>query len=1494
MLPRMTICSDAHKGRCKISSPAKWRVIQIGSVFIVRLFIIGEKANAIKPMYPRIYFCFIALLIPAATAVAATVNVINVTGLVIAVNSGAVGDTINIAAGTYELSAALTPKAGMTIKGAGIGLTVLTNAASWSPATTKLPDYGVQTSEIEPTAYLFSLTSGTHNITISDLTLTGPVLHGALYGNDNDNLHLYNLRLVDFRWCGVRIFRNDRARIHDNEFIDTGGHWNAGVSATSGGIAGGGIYATYMYASEIWNNRFSRVKTGTGNQFSYYGIKGRQARSTRIHHNTINVNFSIELPFENDDTVEIDHNILKGVVSVPKSGGGPVPVGGYTFRIHHNYFTTPYSIEFVRNGIEINHNLFDFPTAGNQSNLISGFDTAAARGPGPVSFHNNLIKNPGRGVYWVEGALNNVEFRNNHIIANVTSPANNEGLFGFKGTSSTSGSVTYPACDFSTITIKDNIIEAIGQSRKLVRNTASNGANIQNNTLTNISDTANYPNPDTGTPRGPTAPLLFTCGVNSESIVDQWVLSRAPDQGPEFRWTFDETNGATVPGRGSRTLPLTLTGSPALNPSGQLNSALELNGTTQFAQAADDSDLDKTSQLTLSLWVRPANLNGAAQFLVSKRVAANDQQAYSLYFSTGNKLFLDLDGNGNSFSTNTVFQNNIWYHITAVYDGTLAEAQRAKIYVNGVLDVTAAETSATLPASTAPLFVGIANASGTAFTSGRLDDLRIYRTALSASEVANLATNLPAAATNFAATSVNPTAISLTWTDNSANETAFILERKATLGGIYEKIAVLPANTTSYQNTGLLPNPGYYYRLTATNLVGDSATSAEASVTFPGTTFANGLSADTYARGGTYAATNYGTATTLDTKIDTADFTRESFVKFNLTALQDSATTTLVLSCTAVGTAAPKNSLIQCATAWTETGLNWNSRPATIGSALGTWTAVLNTEARINITALVLAARAAGETEIAFKIYSPTNVGTAGNASYASRENTTTALRPRLETLVYLPSAPTNLTAVASGTTAINLTWTDNAINETGFTLERKTGSGGTYAAVTPVPAANATSYSDTGLSINTTYTYRLTATNAAGSSSASAGASATTDGAPPNITQQPANTSVAAGQSATFTTTATGTPAPTFQWKLNGVNISGATGNSYSTPATIAADDGASYTVVASNSQGTVTSNAAILSIRAQTLSEWENTYFSFTDLADPAKEATVWGINADPDSDGLANLIEYATNTSPTADTLASPAVLSIESDRLVLAFTRLNPATVDYQVEASSNLTTWTAIATLLTGNTTWAVTGSVTEAGTGATRTVKITDDVTLTSSPARFLRLRVSKPSSTVVSYPAIPLTQALVSAYGTGQDGSGGKPTSGTVASDKRSITLTGNAWKKHPYLYTVTAATLLEFTVSGTNNGEIIALALDNDTTNTNNRRAFIFGGSDRNNTSHNPWSWKLSSSYYTVNSGPGTYVIPVGTYFTGAVTNLGFIADDDALAAINITVSEIKLYEP
>lgn len=86
---------------------------------------------------------------------------------------------------------------------------------------------------------------------------------------------------------------------------------------------------------------------------------------------------------------------------------------------------------------------------------------------------------------------------------------------------------------------------------------------------------------------------------------------------------------------------------------------------------------------------------------------------------------------------------------------------------------------------------------------------------------------------------------------------------------------------------------------------------------------------------------------------------------------------------------------------------------------------------------------------------------------------------------------PTNLVAAAVSGTQINLTWTDTTTTETGFRIERKAGAG-SFAEITTV-GANVTSYSDTGLTPNTDYTYRIRSYVSEGASAYSNEALATT-----------------------------------------------------------------------------------------------------------------------------------------------------------------------------------------------------------------------------------------------------------------------------------------------------------------------------------------------------------------------------------------------------------------
>jgi hypothetical protein len=104
------------------------------------------------------------------------------------------------------------------------------------------------------------------------------------------------------------------------------------------------------------------------------------------------------------------------------------------------------------------------------------------------------------------------------------------------------------------------------------------------------------------------------------------------------------------------------------------------------------------------------------------------------------------------------------------------------------------------------------------------------------------------------------------------------------------------------------------------------------------------------------------------------------------------------------------------------------------------------------------------------------------------------------------------------------------------------------------------------------------------GSGSSSKTTTSGSDPSAPTISTQPANLSVNAGQTATFTVVAAGTAPLSYQWQLNGTAIAGATAASYITPVTTTADSGQQFRVVVINSLGSITSNIATLTVTTST----------------------------------------------------------------------------------------------------------------------------------------------------------------------------------------------------------------------------------------------------------------------------------------------------------------------
>ncbi len=155
--------------------------------------------------------------------------------------------------------------------------------------------------------------------------------------------------------------------------------------------------------------------------------------------------------------------------------------------------------------------------------------------------------------------------------------------------------------------------------------------------------------------------------------------------------------------------------------------------------------------------------------------------------------------------------------------------------------------------------------------------------------------------------------------------------------------------------------------------------------------------------------------------------------------------------------------------------------------------------------------------------------------------------------------ASVTFTAAASGNPTPTYQWRKDAVNISGATSATFT--------IASVVAGDAASYT-------------VVATNSVSSVTSSA-ATLTVSAAlaAPAVTTQPSSATVVVGEAASFTIVASGNPTPTYQWKKGGVIISGATGATYTIASTGPGDAG-SYTVVATNGSGTVTSNAATLTV--------------------------------------------------------------------------------------------------------------------------------------------------------------------------------------------------------------------------------------------------------------------------------------------------------------------------
>lgn len=339
----------------------------------------------------------------------------------------------------------------------------------------------------------------------------------------------------------------------------------------------------------------------------------------------------------------------------------------------------------------------------------------------------------------------------------------------------------------------------------------------------------------------------------------------------------------------------------------------------------------------------------------------------------------------------------------------------------------------------------------------------------------------PSAPGSLDAATAGSSAISLSWSDNSNDESGFKLERSAD-GVNFSEIASLQANSTRYQDDNLAPDTLYSYRARAWSSVGNSGYSniATAATDTPPPFIEQLATADAGtigSRNGTYQDTwtKNGVSERITERLSGK---RKNKARYGY--LQHTWSFNIAASMSTVLTA-----------------------KATTDASTDTFTFAYSTDNQQWVNMFTVSDSTSGE----LQFYLP--AGISGTVYIRVKDNVRDVNEPtsysvQIDYLMIrsengtgealpLPSAPTGLSASTGGQDRINIAWTDTSDSEAGFTVQRQAEGSTSWQQAGSVPA-NANSFADTGLSAGTLYRYRVNAFNATGTSAYSSIVSAETE----------------------------------------------------------------------------------------------------------------------------------------------------------------------------------------------------------------------------------------------------------------------------------------------------------------------------------------------------------------------------------------------------------------
>ena len=239
---------------------------------------------------------------------------------------------------------------------------------------------------------------------------------------------------------------------------------------------------------------------------------------------------------------------------------------------------------------------------------------------------------------------------------------------------------------------------------------------------------------------GATGDRIATASGNGDRGSAHFIALRPFVPQPVLHWSMDQASwngtageivdlsgnglhGAAVNGANTANVTPALAGSPGTCRYGSFD------GVNDYAQVADNALLDITDELTVMMWLRPTAYptGGNLKSFVSK------DNNYEAHLNSAGQVYWWWGGGALQLTSAGTVPLNTWTHVAIVYSRAGAFQ---RIYFNGVQDANTNNQGAALPTNNMPFQVGADQGFAGREFAGLIDEVYVFRSALSASRIA--------------------------------------------------------------------------------------------------------------------------------------------------------------------------------------------------------------------------------------------------------------------------------------------------------------------------------------------------------------------------------------------------------------------------------------------------------------------------------------------------------------------------------------------------------------------------------------------------------------------------------------------------------------------------------------------------------------------------------------------------------------------------------------